>query len=246
MTAAPVKAVAQQTTAPAPTTADDSARQAAAAAAAASAASKSSADAAWASSSKAAADAAWASSSSSSAAAAASSKAAADAAWQRQQAVKASPTTSTAAAEPETTKVFNGGDVNSKLSAIGISTFLGEQTGAIASWFRTNSGQDSTNGNSWCYRPYDDSMPGFAPSLKTMLASFGGDPIAAGKAFCGQEAEFTTPDGRTATLFIADAFDDRWVLTPTSVDVIHGAFHLLFGSTTDNVSGVTSLLGNEC
>jgi len=35
------------------------------------------------------------------------------------------------------------------------------------------------------YRPYDDSLPGFAPSLKTMTASFGGDPIAAGKAFCG-------------------------------------------------------------
>lgn len=93
-------------------------------------------------------------------------------------------------------------------------------------------------------------MPGFAPSLKTMLASFGGDPIAAGKAFCGQEAEFTTPDGRTATLFIADAFDDRWVLTPTSVDIVKGAFAQLFGSDTDNkndvIQGLTWRLTGEC
>ena len=154
---------------------------------------------------------------------------------------------------------------------------------AIASWFRTNSAQDSTNGASWCYRPYSDDMPLFAPSLKTMLASAGGDPIAAGKKvslgrshsrllqqltllftshsssqshsttqhqFCGLEAIVSTPDGRSATMFIGDAFDDRWVLTPTSIDVAYGAFHLLFGSTTDNkndvIQGVTwELTGNR-
>lgn len=39
------------------------------------------------------------------------------------------------------------------------SGFPGVNTG-IASWFRANNPQDSTNGNSWCGYPYNDNMPG--------------------------------------------------------------------------------------
>lgn len=53
-----------------------------------------------------------------------------------------------------------------------------------------------------------------------MLNNFNGDYAAAAAAYCGLEAKFTTPDGRTATLYIADGFADPWVLTPTSIDII--------------------------
>jgi hypothetical protein len=39
------------------------------------------------------------------------------------------------------------------------SGFPGVNTG-IASWFRANNPQDSSNGNSWCGYPYNDDMPG--------------------------------------------------------------------------------------
>ncbi|SCZ91954.1 BZ3500_MvSof-1268-A1-R1_Chr5-3g08243 [Microbotryum saponariae] len=108
---------------------------------------------------------------------------------------------------------------------------LSNNTGAIASWFRTNNSADSTNGHSWCYNPYNDSLPGFAPSYKTMVSNYGGDPIKAGEAYCGLEAIFYTPDGRNTTLYVIDAFDDKWVKTPNSVDVVIGAFPELFGTT---------------
>jgi len=38
---------------------------------------------------------------------------------------------------------------NNALTASGVNKFLGTNTGAIASWFHTNSAQDSTNGHSW-------------------------------------------------------------------------------------------------
>jgi hypothetical protein len=50
-----------------------------------------------------------------------------------------------------------------------------------------------------------------------MLAQFGWNAISAGQNFCGLEAEFSTPDGRTATLYLHDAFDDAWVRTPNAV-----------------------------
>ncbi|GAA5952701.1 hypothetical protein JCM8115_002325 [Rhodotorula mucilaginosa] len=119
-----------------------------------------------------------------------------------------------------------------------VSAFKGVNTGAIASWFHTNSGSDSTNGHSWCYTPYNDNTPGMAISYKTMVNAAGGDEMAARKMFCGLEAEVTTPEGRTATLYVADAFDDTWVLTPTSIDVVYNAFAQLFGRTTDNKNDV--------
>lgn len=56
-----------------------------------------------------------------------------------------------------------------------------------------------------------------------MLSAFDWNPLRAGKNWCGLEAEFTTPDGRKATLYIHDAFDDKWVRTPNAVDVIIGS-----------------------
>ncbi|KAM0791573.1 hypothetical protein ACM66B_006019 [Microbotryomycetes sp. NB124-2] len=207
-TTATVRAnVVKTTAAPKPT--DDSAAKAAAAA-----------------SSKAAADAAAAASSSSAAAAAASSKAAADAAAASskaaQEAAAQAPTTTTQA--PQQTQVADTGDSLSLLRDAGITGFMGENDNAIVSWFRTNSAEDSTNGNSWCYRNYDDSIAGFAPDVTTMLNNFGGSNIEAGKAYCGLIAEFTLPSGKTVELTLVDGFDSRWVRTPSSVDVIIGSF----------------------
>lgn len=56
-----------------------------------------------------------------------------------------------------------------------------------------------------------------------MLRNFGGDYQKAAQAYCGLEATFRTPDGRTATLVLADGFDDHWVRTPGSVDIVVGS-----------------------
>ena len=82
---------------------------------------------------------------------------------------------------------------------------------------------DVHSGHSWCGFPYNDQVPGFAPSVGTMLRNFGGSYERAATAYCGLEARFTTPDGKTATLFITDGFDDTWVRTPASVDVVIGS-----------------------
>ncbi|GAA5860368.1 hypothetical protein JCM3774_000394 [Rhodotorula dairenensis] len=119
-----------------------------------------------------------------------------------------------------------------------VSAFKGVNTNAIASWFHTNAGSDSTNGHSWCYFPYNDNTPGVAISYKTMVDSAGGDEMAARKMYCGLEVEVTTPEGRSATLIVADAFDDKWVRTPTSLDIVYNAFGQLFGRTTDNKNDV--------
>lgn len=147
---------------------------------------------------------------------------------------------STSSAAASTSKVYDSSSSSnlSLLSASGIKSFLGLNTNAIASWYHANSGQDSTNGHSWCYFPYNDDTPGFAISLKTMLANFGGDAMAARKAYCGLEAVVTNPDGTELTLYVADAFDDTWVLTPTSIDVMYNSFIKLFGSSTSNKNDV--------
>ncbi|GAA5999812.1 hypothetical protein JCM10207_005922 [Rhodosporidiobolus poonsookiae] len=127
----------------------------------------------------------------------------------------------------------------SALKDAGISTFLGNNTGGIASWYHTDSGTDSTNGRSWCEFPYDDTVPGFAPSLNTMLSSFDNDATATKTGLCGLEAKVYSPaTGKTVDLIIADAFDDDWVLTPASIDVIYGSFAELFGESTDDKNDV--------
>ena len=42
-----------------------------------------------------------------------------------------------------------------------------------------------------------------------MVNAAGGDEMAARKMFCGLEAEVTTPDGRTATLYVGESFRCR-------------------------------------
>ncbi|GAA6011917.1 hypothetical protein JCM11491_000102 [Sporobolomyces phaffii] len=126
------------------------------------------------------------------------------------------------------------------LASSGVTSFLSvPNSNAIASWYRASSPQDSTNGHSWCYYPYNDDTPGFAISLATMLANFDGDAMAARKAYCGLEAVVTNPaDGTALTLYVADAFDDAWVLTPTSIDVMYNSFSKLFGRVTTNKNDV--------
>ncbi|GAA5969843.1 hypothetical protein JCM8115_005800 [Rhodotorula mucilaginosa] len=141
-------------------------------------------------------------------------------------------TTTTEAPAPTVTLLPNA------VAAAGVTGFLGVNKNAIISWFRTDASQDSTNGHSWCGSPYTDAVPGFAPSLKTMLSNFNWDYEAAAKAYCGLEAIVTTPDGRTATLYLADAFDDTWVRTPSSIDVVIGSFAQLFGRETTNKNDV--------
>ncbi|KAM0747593.1 hypothetical protein T439DRAFT_383216 [Meredithblackwellia eburnea MCA 4105] len=165
-------------------------------------------------------------------------------------ATKASATTSASSSLSSSSSSSSSGTSNSTLlSEAGITAFLGTNTG-IASWFRTDNSADSTNGHSWCGSPYDDSEPGFAPDVDTMLANFGNDYEKAATAFCGLEAVFTTPAGRTATLYLVDGFASEWVLTPGSIDVITGSFAELYGSETTNkddvVQGVTwSFTGNR-
>ncbi|KDE03589.1 hypothetical protein MVLG_05924 [Microbotryum lychnidis-dioicae p1A1 Lamole] len=130
---------------------------------------------------------------------------------------------------PANTSIIAANIAQNNITGFGAQN-LSNNTGAIASWFRTNNSADSTNGHSWCYNPYNDSMPGFAPSYKTMVSNYGGDPIKAGEAYCGLEAIFYTPDGRNMTLYVIDAFDDKWVKTPSSVDVVIGAFPELMGA----------------
>ncbi|GAA6039486.1 hypothetical protein JCM8097_009576 [Rhodosporidiobolus ruineniae] len=124
------------------------------------------------------------------------------------------------------------------VAAAGVTGFAGNNTNAIISWYDTNSTRDSTNGHSWCGFPYDNNVVGFAPSLKTMLNNFNGSYTAAATAYCGLEAVITTPSGRNLTAYIGDAFDDTWVLTPSSIDLIHGAFPAVFGTQTENKNDV--------
>ncbi|BGP16725.1 hypothetical protein JCM10213_009143 [Rhodosporidiobolus nylandii] len=144
---------------------------------------------------------------------------------------------SSSAAKAESTKVADTSSA-SVLAASNIQGFLGSNDNAILSWYNTNSGQDSTNGHSWCGFPYDNNVPGFAPSLSTMMKNFNYDYEKAATAYCGLEAIVTTADGKSMTLYIADAFDDTWVRTPSSLDLIHGAFNELWGSSTDNKNDV--------
>ncbi|KAM0746839.1 hypothetical protein T439DRAFT_360131 [Meredithblackwellia eburnea MCA 4105] len=150
----------------------------------------------------------------------------------------AAVTKTTAAAAVTTTKASSSGSsVNTFLASIGVTHFLGENTG-IGSWFHADSSQDSTNGHSWCYFPYQDSSPGFAIDLSQMLDSFNGDAMTARKAYCGLEATVTAPDGTTATGYVIDAFDHQWVRTPGSIDIMYDLFTKLHGSATSDKNTV--------
>ncbi|POY75130.1 hypothetical protein BMF94_1760 [Rhodotorula taiwanensis] len=153
---------------------------------------------------------------------------------------EAPPPPSTTAATPTTTEPPSPTVtlIPDAVAAAGVTGFAGDNTNAIISWFRADSSQDSTNGHSWCGFEYTNAVPGFAPSLNTMLSNFNWDYEAAATAYCGLEAVITTPDGLTATLYIADAFDDTWVRTPASIDVMYDSFASLYGSVTTNKNDV--------
>uniref|UniRef100_A0A0K3CGR4 FGENESH: predicted gene_6.523 protein n=1 Tax=Rhodotorula toruloides TaxID=5286 RepID=A0A0K3CGR4_RHOTO len=162
------------------------------------------------------------------AAAAASSKAAADAAW------AASSSSSKAAADAawaaSSSSSAAAAAASSKAAAAAAAS---SKAAADAAWAASSSSSAAAAAD-------DDSVPGFAPSLSTMLNNFGGDATAARQAYCGLEAIVTTPDGKSATLYVADAFDDTWVRTPSSLDIIYGAFAQLFGSQTSNKNDVVT------
>ncbi|KAJ3012643.1 hypothetical protein HKX48_006178 [Thoreauomyces humboldtii] len=123
------------------------------------------------------------------------------------------------------------GDAQQVVSAVG--AFVGSQSG-IGSWFRASSGQDSTNGNSWCGYPYTDDTPGFAPDVWRM-AGTGNDPMYGNPnwapiatKYCGLEAEVTDPStGITKILYIVDAFDHQYVRSPGSIDIMTKAWESL-------------------
>lgn len=60
------------------------------------------------------------------------------------------PTTTTTTQAAASTKVADTSSSVSLLSQAGIKGFLGDNDNAVLSWYNTNSGQDSTNGHSWC------------------------------------------------------------------------------------------------
>jgi hypothetical protein len=83
-----------------------------------------------------------------------------------------------------------------------------------------------------------DNTPGFAPSLNTMLAAANGSADLARELFCGLEATITSAAGDKIVLYVADAFDDTWVRTPSSIDVVHPFFNTVFGKVTEDKNDV--------
>ncbi|KAI9014957.1 hypothetical protein BC832DRAFT_546906 [Gaertneriomyces semiglobifer] len=123
--------------------------------------------------------------------------------------------------------------------------FKGLQSG-IGSWFRANSGADSTNGKSWCGYPYNDNSNGFAPDIMVMTdntnAIWATDPAkwaSSAKQWCGLEAEVVNPEnGKKVLMYIIDAFDHQWVKTPGSIDVMKGPWEKLTGRKAANKNDV--------
>ncbi|KAJ1533287.1 hypothetical protein HK096_005420 [Nowakowskiella sp. JEL0078] len=148
-------------------------------------------------------------------------------------------TTTTSSIKATTTTTNASGSTATNLP----SGFPGTNTG-IGSWFKANSADSSTNGNSWCGYPYKDYTPGFAPDISVMTdgtnAVYGNPNWATyGKRYCGLEAIVTNPNnGVSMTLYITDAFDHAWVRTPGSIDIMFDSFSKLFGKTTTNHNDV--------
>jgi hypothetical protein len=124
---------------------------------------------------------------------------------------------------------------------------FGKVEDGIGSWFRANHGHDDTNGNSWCGYPYKDYTNGFAPSLSRMTegtnAKWGhGDWEKYGKKYCGREAIVTNMEtGAKKLMYIVDAFDDRWVKTPGSIDIMVKSFQELTGDYSGNKNNVVKI-----
>lgn len=118
----------------------------------------------------------------------------------------------------------------------------GVQTG-VGSWYRASAGADATNGKSWCGYTYYNSDPVFAVSLKKMGgATYNSNPTAWRQQtaqHCGLEAKVTDPKtGKSMLMYIGDAFDDRWVLSPSSIDIMIDAFSSIHGNPNGNKNDV--------
>ncbi|KAH7198943.1 uncharacterized protein B0J16DRAFT_331389 [Fusarium flagelliforme] len=120
--------------------------------------------------------------------------------------------------------------------------FPGPQSG-IGSWYRASTNQDSTNAQSWCGYGYSNSDPVFAPSLKAMGGatwSFNQDAWRQQtRKYCGLEAKVTDPTtGKSQLMYIGDAFDDAWVRTPASIDIMIDAFSNIHGNPNGDKNNV--------
>ncbi|KAF4967834.1 hypothetical protein FZEAL_10476 [Fusarium zealandicum] len=112
--------------------------------------------------------------------------------------------------------------------------FSGPQSG-IGSWYRATANADDTNGHSWCGYEYSNSDPVFAVSLKEMGgATYDTDPTAweeQTRKYCGLEAKVTDPvTGKSKLMYIGDAFDDKWVRSPGSIDIMIDVFSAIHGN----------------
>ncbi|KAL4728169.1 hypothetical protein ACLX1H_004905 [Fusarium chlamydosporum] len=120
--------------------------------------------------------------------------------------------------------------------------FTGQQSG-IGSWYRANAGSDSTTGTSWCGYKYSNGDPLFAVSLKAMGgATWASNPTAwreQTRKYCGLEALVTDPStGKSKLMYIGDAFDDAWVRSPGSIDIMIDAFSAIHGNPNGNKNNV--------
>ena len=110
--------------------------------------------------------------------------------------------------------------------------FKGLQTG-MGSWFRANNPIDSTNGNSWCGYPYKDYSPVFAPDIGIMTNGTNAvwpNPMWSTFAtqYCGLEAKVYNPKtDTTVLLYVGDAFDSKWVVSPGSIDIMTKSYNTL-------------------
>jgi hypothetical protein len=143
----------------------------------------------------------------------------------------------TAAAKATGKKASSSAKKGTVLASSNIQSFLGTNTG-IGSWYVANLARDSTNGRSWCEFQYNDDSPVFAPSVGTMRKNFGYDNEAAATAYCGLEAIVTTADGKSQKMVIGDGFDDTWVLSPGSIDIMAGYWSKLSGKAATNKNDV--------
>ena len=111
--------------------------------------------------------------------------------------------------------------------------FQGVNVG-IGSWFKAVDLPNS-NGRSWCNYPYTDFSNGFAVSLNLITENTNATYFTNateweryGKQWCGLEAQVTNPDTQiTKTMYIIDAFDPKFVLSPNSIDIMVEEWKLL-------------------
>ncbi|KAF1928457.1 uncharacterized protein M421DRAFT_420999 [Didymella exigua CBS 183.55] len=123
------------------------------------------------------------------------------------------------------------------------SNFFDTPQSGIGSWYRASAGQDSTNGKSWCAYTYYNSDPIFAVSLKAMGGkTYNSDPAgwkAATQKYCGLEATVKDPKtGKQMLMYIGDAFDDRYVHSTGSIDIMIDAFSNIHGNPNGNKNEV--------